>query len=1202
MITGEKMAFFENSTRYEFHISRKSRAKYKIDESLYSIMGNLLISDFRKARYLSQQINQTRIKEGRTGDLVTAGQINALGLLHEILHFLIRYYEEKENPGAITRALDHLNSKLTPEKVDSTLLSFIQKFPPIGVYKGEISAEEFLKGASGIKSNREILLEEIFLLNIENINPATSSLEELYSDKELAAASDYSRIVEESEHFFKNEKPLGSENLPLFDFLKRPIVNSPYSLTGQLDYIKVNWHFYIFELFNTRLLSGSDLIEEDARIFYKPGGFDKPTPPVPVYEFDENYFDLLRKKLAAGEHLSGDEARFYYSEYEKFTHDTDWMPKVVMIAKNIYVWLHQLSEKYGRELTRLDQVPDEELDILASWNFTALWLIGIWERSSASRKIKQIMGNPEAASSAYSLFDYVIAGELGGEDSFQNLKHRAGLRGIRIASDMVPNHTGIYSKWIVEKPDYFMQVPYTPYPSYSFNGPNLSDDPRVEVRIEDKYYDHTDAAVIFQRRDSHTGDIKYIYHGNDGTHMPWNDTAQLNLLNPELKESLIQTIMHVARKTPIIRFDAAMTLAKKHYQRLWFPQPGTGGAIPSRSDFSMTREEFDRALPEEFWREVVDRINKEMPETLLLAEAFWLMEGYFVRTLGMHRVYNSAFMHMMMKEENEKYRLLIKNTLEFNAEILKRYVNFMSNPDEETAINQFGKGDKYFGVAIMMITLPGLPMFAHGQVDGFSEKYGMEYKKAYYNEYPDGHLIQRHRDEIFPLLRKRYLFSQVNNFEFYDFITNSGETNENVFAFSNCAGDEKALVVYNNSYFETKGTVNFSFSRPFSGAGYRNTTLAAALNLKDDYRIYYKVYEHKSRLQYLFSAKDLFESGMYIPLWGYEYRVYLGFEEIHDLQGDYEKLYRYLEGRGVFSIDDMLRELTLAPFHYALADLLGEENYKQFEKFIDGSSEEIPDDFNNKIAAGISELSTRGGLQFDTAAVHSKIKKDLHKVRERLKESKKEKGQVKKAKGAVNVDQNNLLTNNGKALLVLLPRIFFFRILNEDSSGNNNGYKLFRDLLLDRVIFNSLNMFVNPDEAGTDVHLIKILSSEKSVQLLEMFASSSARSLKSLKLLVSSMFVDAEIRSFLHFNEFENIKYFSKEKFYHLLEWFYTINIIFNVTGTEGQKKLSGVIKKLKADADSAGYKVDALTDKYEKKELKRNVKKKQTNSGGKKR
>ena len=84
------------------------------------------------------------------------------------------------------------------------------------------------------------------------------------------------------------------------------------------------------------------------------------------------------------------------------------------------------------------------------------------------------------------------------------------------------------------------------------------------------------------------------------------------------------------------------------------------------------------------------------------------MEGYFVRTLGMHRVYNSAFMNMLRDEENANYRSVIKNTLEFDPEVLKRYVNFMNNPDERTAVDQFGKGDKYFGVCTLMATLPGL--------------------------------------------------------------------------------------------------------------------------------------------------------------------------------------------------------------------------------------------------------------------------------------------------------------------------------------------------------------------------------------------------------------------------------------------------------------------------------------------------------------
>ena len=71
----------------------------------------------------------------------------------------------------------------------------------------------------------------------------------------------------------------------------------------------------------------------------------------------------------------------------------------------------------------------------------------------------------------------------------------------------------------------------------------------------------------------------------------------------------------------------------------------------SRAANSVPTEVFDRLVGGEFWREVVERIQAEVPDTLL-AEAFWMMEGYFVRTLGMHRVYNSAFMHMLRDEDN----------------------------------------------------------------------------------------------------------------------------------------------------------------------------------------------------------------------------------------------------------------------------------------------------------------------------------------------------------------------------------------------------------------------------------------------------------------------------------------------------------------------------------------------------------------------
>ena len=156
-------------------------------------------------------------------------------------------------------------------------------------------------------------------------------------------------------------------------------------------------------------------------------------------------------------------------------------------------------------------------------------------------------------------------------------------------------------------------------------------------------------------------------------------------------------------------------------------------------------------------------------------------------------------MNMLKKEENQKYRDTVKNTLEFDPQVLKRFVNFMNNPDEETAVAQFGKGDKYFGVCTLMVTMPGLPMFGHGQIEGFEEKYGMEYTKAYKDEVPDYDLVDRHKHDIFPLMKKRYLFSGIENFFFFD-VWNNGTVNENVFAYTNMAGSERAIVFYNNAY------------------------------------------------------------------------------------------------------------------------------------------------------------------------------------------------------------------------------------------------------------------------------------------------------------------------------------------------------------------------------------------------------------------
>lgn len=482
----------------------------------------------------------------------------------------------------------------------------------------------------------------------------------------------------------------------------------------------------------------------------------------------------------------------------RYGNDPSWAAGLVLVAKQLPVWLHQLG------VERLDEIPESELETLAARGFTGLWLVGLWERSRASQWIKQLCGNPEATASAYSIDSYVVAESLGGEAALDRLRERAGRQGLRLAADMVPNHTGLDSPWVLDHPERFLSLPKPPFPSYTFSGPDLSPRPaQARIFLEDHYYDATDAAVVFERLDRASGERLYLYHGNDGTGLPWNDTAQLDYRRADVREAVVETILAVARRFPVIRFDAAMTLAWKHFRRLWFPAPGEGGAIPSRSGHEVSERELREAMPREFWAEVVERVEREAPETLLLAEAFWLMEAHFARDLGLHRVYNSAFLNCLRHRRAGELRRQIADILRLDRRLLERQVNYLSNPDEAPVREVFGDGPRWRAASILLATLPGTPLFAHGQVEGLRERYGMEYRRAYREEPADAEMVAWHESVLAPLLARRRRFAGSERFRLLKLRGVDGSVEEEVLAFAN-GGDEGLHVVVANL---SEGTV-----------------------------------------------------------------------------------------------------------------------------------------------------------------------------------------------------------------------------------------------------------------------------------------------------------------------------------------------------------------------------------------------------------
>jgi hypothetical protein len=620
---------------------------------------------------------------------------------------------------------------------------------------------------------------------------------------------------------------------------------------------------------------------------------------------------------------------------------------------------------------------------------------------------------------------------------------------------------------------------------------------------------------------------------------------------------------------------------------LWFPEPGAGGDIPSRAEHGLTKAEFDALIPNEFWREVVDRVAQEVPDTLLLAEAFWLMEGYFVRTLGMHRVYNSAFMNMLRDEDNAKYRSVVKNTIEFDPQILKRYVNFMNNPDERTAVDQFGKGDKYFGVCTMMVTMPGLPMFGHGQIEGFTEKYGMEYRRAYWDEQPDGHLVERHEREIFPLLRRRYLFADVENFLLYDLYTPAGHVNEDVFAYSNRAGlgtgNERALVVYHNKYAETRGWIRTSAAYAVKtgpdGSDVKvlaQKSLGKGLelhNAEDHFTIFR---DYVTGLEYIRSSQELCEKGLYVELNAYKCHVFLDFREVQDNEWrQYAQLAAYLNGRGVPDIEEALREVFLQPVHYPFRELV---NAGMFRRLLDNRVTEPDGQLDAGLLHEVEQTTVRllreikqlTGGSGDEVVVAHEMRQKLEAVL----------GPETRFFGKSLVSR---LRDDPAAWPTLLGWLFTHALgkVVDEADFEQISRSWLDEWLLGKIIAGALrDGGLDDGAAWRAVTTIKILTSHQ-----HWFEE------KATYQVLDSWLRDGQVQRFLQVNRYRGVLWFNKEAFEELLWWMLLVAVVMIGAdplrpADEIAQEISthyDVVEELQRAKEESGYQVEKLLEAAKK-------------------
>ena len=118
-------SFLDQAWR-EFHVSRASRDRYDFDQALFATNGNVIFANFSAARLFAAKMNAKRDLTRNPEQAVKAGQINAVGLLDEVLHYVAARYREEKNPRALAKALEWLDAKLGRDAVDTALLRFTE--------------------------------------------------------------------------------------------------------------------------------------------------------------------------------------------------------------------------------------------------------------------------------------------------------------------------------------------------------------------------------------------------------------------------------------------------------------------------------------------------------------------------------------------------------------------------------------------------------------------------------------------------------------------------------------------------------------------------------------------------------------------------------------------------------------------------------------------------------------------------------------------------------------------------------------------------------------------------------------------------------------------------------------------------------------------------------------------------------------------
>ena len=346
-------------------------------------------------------------------------------------------------------------------------------------------------------------------------------------------------------------------------------------------------------------------------------------------------------------------------------------------------FLFELGRSLGRRAT-FDDISDAAIARWAELGFDWIWMLGVWQTGPAGRAVSRSnavrrqefkqalpdLTDDDISGSPLAVQRYAAHVDFGGPESLTRFRSRLRNRGLKLMLDFVPNHTALDHRWVVERPEYYVQG----------TDADLADQPDNWFRVN-----------TCRGR-------QVMAHGRDPNYPGWPDTAQLNYRARELRRAMIDILLTIAGQCDGVRCDMAMLLLPEIMQRTWGERAKPAEGSPP--------------IDAPFWPDAITAVHRTSPDFVFLAEAYWDLE-WTLQQQGFDYTYDKRLYDRL----HERNAAAVRGHLTANADFQRKSVRFLENHDEPRAAAAF-QPEVHRAAAVVAYLVPGARFFHDGQLQG----------------------------------------------------------------------------------------------------------------------------------------------------------------------------------------------------------------------------------------------------------------------------------------------------------------------------------------------------------------------------------------------------------------------------------------------------------------------------------------------------